>query len=470
MTPRLAWFSPLPPVRSGISAYSAELIPRLTGSYHIDAFVDRDAAPGAPPGAVEVGPDPALGCPIRSAHDFVWLERRCHYDLVVYQLGNAPCHDYMWPYLVRHPGLVVLHDPQLQHARARLLLSTNRRAAYREEFAFNHPEVNPDAANYVVAGFSGSLPYCWPMRRLVVETARTVALHNGWLAQQVAEESPGRTVTTIRMGVGDPLDRREQPEPALAGVAGDDLVFAAFGLVTPEKRALPAVRAFAATLATVPRARLVFVGDEVPHLDIRREIDALGIADRVTITGYVDEAILAAWLRRADVCLCLRWPTSGETSAAWVRCLAAGKPTVVTDLAHTADVATLDPRSWTLQQADPDAPLDASGAAERHAVAVAIDIVDELHSLRLAMRRLAVDPAFRRQLGVNARRAWQADHTLDAMAADYQRAIELALTCPVEPTTRPLPAHAVEDGGALARQITAEIGVEVDFLARPLAP
>ena len=35
---RLAWFSPLPPVRSGISAYSAELVPRLAAAHAIDTF------------------------------------------------------------------------------------------------------------------------------------------------------------------------------------------------------------------------------------------------------------------------------------------------------------------------------------------------------------------------------------------------------------------------------------------------
>ena len=30
-----------------------------------------------------------------SAHDFVWKQLREPYDLVVYQLGNAACHDYM---------------------------------------------------------------------------------------------------------------------------------------------------------------------------------------------------------------------------------------------------------------------------------------------------------------------------------------------------------------------------------------
>src|SRR5262245_9305617 len=94
----IAWFSPLPPVRSGISAYSADLIPALAETFVIDSY------------------------PESRAHDFVWRQRRAPYDLVVYQLGNAPCHDYMWAYLARYPGCVVLHDARLHHARARRLL------------------------------------------------------------------------------------------------------------------------------------------------------------------------------------------------------------------------------------------------------------------------------------------------------------------------------------------------------------
>src|SRR5687767_1618231 len=111
--PRLAWFTPLPPVRSGIAQYNRELLPALSSSHQIDLFVD---------GLPEHFEPPAENTPVFTAHDFVWKHLREPYDLVVYQLGNAPCHDYMWAYLVRYPGLVVLHDGQLHHARARSLL------------------------------------------------------------------------------------------------------------------------------------------------------------------------------------------------------------------------------------------------------------------------------------------------------------------------------------------------------------
>ncbi len=65
---------------------------------------------------------------VRSAHDFVWARVRTPYDLVVYQMGNAWCHDYMWPYLFKWPGLVVLHDAHLHHARAWSLLRRTARS------------------------------------------------------------------------------------------------------------------------------------------------------------------------------------------------------------------------------------------------------------------------------------------------------------------------------------------------------
>ena len=98
-------------------------------------------------GDVRIAASNASNC--SSAHDFIWKNRARPYDLIVYQLGNAPCHDYMWAYLVRYPGLVVLHDGQLHHARGRMLLQRRqqpRREDYRREFRFNHPDANPDCS------------------------------------------------------------------------------------------------------------------------------------------------------------------------------------------------------------------------------------------------------------------------------------------------------------------------------------
>ena len=150
-----------------------------------------------------------------------------------------------------------------------------------------------------------------------------------------------------------------------------------------------------------------------------------------------------------DVSLNLRWPTARETSGPWVRALAAARPTVVTDLAHQTHVPALNPRTWELHAPAPRERQRVEGAAD--AVTVAIDLDDEEHSLRAAMHRLATDRALRERLGREARRYWEAEHTVDRMVADYERLIARAAAQPARhpalpPALRPAFWRGVLDG------------------------
>ena len=125
------------------------------------------------------------------------------YDLVVYQLGNATCHEFMWPYLMRYPGLVVLHDGQLHHARAHALLRRGRKLDYIAEFRDAHPDAPEDLAQFVIGGLQGPVYYMWPLVSAVVRAARAVAVHNPRLADELREAFPEAAIETIRMGVAD---------------------------------------------------------------------------------------------------------------------------------------------------------------------------------------------------------------------------------------------------------------------------
>ena len=98
---------------------------------------------------------------VRGAHDFPWRSARRPYDVVVYHVGNDICHDYMWPYLVRYPGLVILHDAQLHQARAQGLIRQHREADFRAEFSYCHPDASPLLADLVVAGPEESAAALW---------------------------------------------------------------------------------------------------------------------------------------------------------------------------------------------------------------------------------------------------------------------------------------------------------------------
>jgi hypothetical protein len=105
-----------------------------------------------------------------------------------------------------------------------------------------------------------------------------------------------------------------------------------------------------------------------------------GPPDRYILDDQI--AVLAA----ADACVCLRWPTAGETSASWLRALAAGTPTVITALAHLTDVPTID--AATGRRSHPSqAP-----------VAVSVDLLDEENAVGAAMARLSADAQLRSDL------------------------------------------------------------------------
>lgn len=417
---RLAWFSPLPPVRSGIAAYSAELLPHLRRGGTIDCF-------DAP-----------------RAHDFVWQHRRRPYDLVVYHLGNETCHDYMWAYLAAYPGLVVLHDARLHHARARQLLAAERADDYRREFQYDHPDARRNVAEYAVAGMGGPIYYVWPMRRVVLRTARLVAVHNARVAAELRDEEPAAAIETIRMGV-PPADAPDGARAAIRralGVRDEAIVFAAFGKMTAEKRIAQIVQALAALSTLGYDVHLLLVGEDGDVLARRSLGEGANptsgrVAHRVHAAGYVADANVAGYLQAADICLCLRWPTALETSASWLRCLAAGRATIVTDLAHTADVPA--------------------------SVARRVDLLDENQSLLDAMRSLATDATARAALARAGHEWWSAHHTMEMMADDYRRAIDRALGI-APPSPPDLPRHFVDDYSAPTRAIARAFEAPIDLI------
>lgn len=447
---RLAVFTPWPPERSGIAAYSAELLPLLARSHAVDVFL----GPGHTAGGRPVPAD-ADGLRFRPAFDFQPLHLQAPYDLVVYQLGNARCHDYMWPYLVRYPGLVVLHDGQLHHSRARTLISRGREDDYRSEFAWCHPEAPPGLAEYVVNGLTGSPYFLWPMRGVAISAARAVAVHCAALADDLRDEVPPDVPLLVV-----PMGTRPHAPATRAAVEGAPIV-AAFGGVTPEKRVPQLIRAFARLKDVAPGARLLLVGETRDYYDVIADAAACGVESQVTVTGFVPDAELDGWIEAADVCVCLRWPTSRETSASWLRCLAAGKATVTTDLVHTVEVPSLDPRTWEVQWAGVAGSEGGALPSAPAPVCVAVDILDEDHSLGLAVRRLAVDGELREGLGNAARRWWESHHTLKRMLDGYTWAIGSASAAsPVPPRWGDLPAHLTDGATGTLSRLTGELGIE----------
>src|SRR5215204_3759356 len=133
---KLAFFSPFNPIQSGISDYSEELLSalgqaRVDGQTpQIDLFIDKGYKPS----------NPALSAKsnILQGRDFDRLASR--YDAAIYQMGNSPAHAYIYEALLKHPGVVVMHEFILHHLRIWMALNGGKRSEYLSLMASRYGE------------------------------------------------------------------------------------------------------------------------------------------------------------------------------------------------------------------------------------------------------------------------------------------------------------------------------------------
>ena len=392
---KLVLVTPLPPAPTGIADYSALLL--------------RELSARAPELAIET---------LSTREEAESFRPPSEPHVLMYQVGNSPHHDFLYPALFRHPGVLVLHDLVLHHARLFSHLespevrayredigdSTKRESArvrleeYRSEAREAYPAVGDDLAENALRIGGGRLLYAYPLYEHLVRRSLLTIVHSGTAREEVLSSCPGADVKRVRMGVPLPtLVPREDARLRL-GLPREELILASFGLVTPEKRISTAIRALARLEAAGVRATYLLVGGQVAHYDPLREARELGVAENVRLVGRVAEEEFRLYAFASDLCLNLRYPSAGETSATLLGLLACGRPVVVTDQIHVRDL--------------PDTVV-ARSALEGDEDGLYCDLMD---LIRVERRR--------RELGEAARRYAASEASPEVMAKDYLTAFE----------------------------------------------
>jgi glycosyltransferase involved in cell wall biosynthesis len=198
------------------------------------------------------------------------------------------------------------------------------------------------------------------------------------------------------------------------GIDADAFVVGCYGLLTREKQVATVARAVADAALTLPRLRLLLVGPVPDQPALERTLARLGAAERTVVAGRVPFDELPAHIEAADLVVHLRYPTARETSAALLRVLAQGRPTVVSGLENLAEI--------------PDAAV------------LRADPADEQGEVARAILRLAERTDLRERLGRGAADYIRRTHSTSRCLEGYEAAIEGAARRRA-PARRDFPAH-----------------------------
>jgi len=320
---RLAYVSPLPPERSGIAGYSAELLPELARHYEIDLITSLPQA-----GEALLGNRFA----VRSID---WFRQHSgQFDRVLYHFGNSSFHEHMFELIREIPGTVVLHDFFLGSIQAHREFASQQPNAWTEALYASHgyPAVVDRFKVKELAEVVFKYPCNFDVLRfaqgVIVHSAYSKALATEWLGNDAAADW---ALIPLLRALPPPVPNRRALARAELGLDEDDILVCAFGMLGPTKLNDRLLRAWCTSaLAHDPKCKLVFVGEnDQGSYGQQIEQDVQAAQGQVTITGWADEAVFQRYLRAADIAVQLRALSRGETSAAVLDTMAHEVPTIV---------------------------------------------------------------------------------------------------------------------------------------------
>jgi glycosyltransferase involved in cell wall biosynthesis len=390
--PKLAYISPLPPGRSGIADYSAELLPELARHYTIDVIVAQDNIANSWINE---------NCAIR---DVDWFINHAHiYERVLYHFGNSDYHQHMFNLLAKVPGVVVLHDFFLSGIVAHMDVHGFDPNVWTRELYHAHGYRAVQERFH--AKDTADVVWKYPCNKSVFENAQGIIVHSSnsrrLTAQWLGDNLAGNLTIIPHLRVPTITTRGEDARRAL-GISEGAFVVCSYGLMGPTKLNHRLLGSWlASSLSKDPQCVLIFVGNNQEG-DYGAEIIATirnsNCADRIYITGWTDTEQFRQYLAAADIGVQLRTLSRGETSGTVLDCMNHGLPTIVNANGSMADLPT--DAVWML----PDE--------------------FEENDLKQALEILWKDGNKRRMLGRHGRNTILSLHKPRACANQYAQAIE----------------------------------------------
>lgn len=338
--PKMAYVSPLPPARSGISDYSAELLPELTRHYDIDVIIAQDFIS-----------DPWVNanCSLRSVE---WFETHAdYYDRVLYHFGNSEFHKHMFSLLEKIPGVVVLHDFYQSGVVAHMDFTGYKPDFWATTLYQNHGYAAVQQRYH--ASNIADVIWHYPCNgNVLIDSIHTIVhseyskrLATTWYGKDAAKDwtvIPHLRAPSIKP---DRIHARR-----MLNLSQDDFVVCSFGLLGSTKLNHSLVNAWLkSTLGNTATCVLIFVGENCSDnygAELVTLINQSNCAERIRITGWVEKDIFHQYLAAADMGVQLRTCSRGETSGTVLDCMNYALPIIVNSNGSMADLQ--DDAFWKL--------------------------------------------------------------------------------------------------------------------------
>lgn len=366
---KIAWISPLAPTKSGIAAYSTELLNELAEHYEIDVFVDDETHELPSAGSIINGLPHNIN--IYSKYTFWHYLQNANYHKIIFQHGSSVYHQYNLSLLLQamaarydHEQILhILHDVPLgvilfqslvksDDITAWLLLLT----AYEKQSAtieFMNAWQAYKRVPEKGAGEDLQLAIARVGMRLLGLTGQLIT-HKRMTSDDLYE-GYGLESTSIVQSRTIPNHLTYEDSRLALGVAPHHKIVATFGHVQANKNVIEFIQAAQQALDECNLAGEIWIVGPHAQQDYVLQIRELAsLDDRIKLFSYVDDDQWHLRMKASDCIVQLRDNALGAVSSPAVQAIRHRRPTVLNseiwETYHTSAHKAVYSHDHTVQQ------------------------------------------------------------------------------------------------------------------------
>lgn len=314
---RLALFSPVPPQKSGIADYTADLVPHLSMYYHIDIVTD-----------CQNPSDWALSAhaAIISYEEFTYKSES--YDRIHYMIGNSTFHSSMFKYIKSFPGTVTLHDFYLTGVfnyldvqyRGYFLLRLFRSHGFSGLLEEQHL-----GRQETIEKFPCNLEVCTESIGVIVHSKHAKELGQKFYGEKFTQAWQKIDHLRYENLTSGQAEIRKQ-----LGLEATTLLVCTFGHFTPRKYPFEILEAWDLFCQNYSgKSMLLFIGEINDTREALDFLDLIKFRNNVKATGFTTKSEYKKYHIASDITIQLRRNSNGETSGALYDALASSTAVIV---------------------------------------------------------------------------------------------------------------------------------------------
>jgi glycosyltransferase involved in cell wall biosynthesis len=324
---KIALFSCVNPLKSGISDYTEELLPHLSGHFDIDLFLE----PGLTPASEEIH----KYCKIKSFNDKQF--RAGDYTEILYNFGNSfyP-NEYIYQALLKYSGILILHDYVLIGFYAEKYYSDKNAAALITILKRYYAEEGEEIAQSIITRAPVQIwdtmkGIDFPLNEEIISHSKAIIVHSHFSKDRITEKFKTKIEIIPHHGHHQKAFDDNKTKYEL-GVKTDEILICSAGFINKNKRfniTVPAVRNLKNS-----KWKYLIIGKD--NSGIISGLIKNGEKNFI-IKSYLKLEDMERYISASDICINLRFPSMGESSGSLLRMMGYKKPVIVSDCASYSE-------------------------------------------------------------------------------------------------------------------------------------